>query len=395
MDKPVIIYLSPFDLLRPRTNQVSDVRFCEGFAENGCEVHLVVPEAERSDNIRRESVPANYGLATSFPIHYLPTNFKGDVGGLRKLMITAWHGQKEVRNILEQVPDSKKVIILSRNGILLLPYLTLKKAGGKRWKKIRVIHWLHDLKLKPRDRFIYKRCDALLATNSSILEDLVKACNLKNKKYTYTLNPVTQKQADEKLTRWEAKKRAGMEQVTTPLIVYTGKLGFHYNAELMHILDAAKALPGCTFLFTGGKPEVVNHWKNICAEKAISNVIFTGYIADYTRIRNYQFAADILVSYYTRQGHDPRYNLPNKLCEYMLTGNAVISPDYPATRDLLTADNCFFAKPEDSAALVEMIQYILDHPSEAESKGKAAAEAVKTITFRKTAERLILFFNSL
>lgn len=395
MENPVIIYLSPFDLLRPRTNQVSDVRFCEGFAQNNCEVHLVVPFAYREDNIRQESVPKNYGLTTPFSIHYLPTNFKGDVSGLRKLMLTAWYGQAAVRQILESIPVSRKVIILSRNGVLLLPYLTLKKSGSKRWNKIKIIHWLHDLKLKAKDKFIYKNCDALLATNNSILKDLVTACDLKSKKYTYTLNPITQAQADDPLTKSEARKTTGLDQLKEPLVVYTGKLGLNYNRELLHILDAAKALPSCKFLFTGGKSDAVNYWKKICQEKEINNVIFTGYIPDYTQIKNYQFAADILVSYYTTQGHDPRYNLPNKICEYMLTGNAIVSPDYPATKDLLNAGNAFFALPENSQSLIETIQYILAHPEEAAIRGKKAKEDVKGLTFRKTGERLIQFFNSL
>jgi len=395
MENPVIIYLSPFDLLRPRTNQVSDVRFCEGFAQNKCEVHLVVPFAFREDNISQESVPKNYGLTTPFSIHYLPTNFKGDVSGLRKLMLTAWYGQSAVRQILESIPSSRKVIILSRNGVLLLPYLTLKKSGSKRWNKIKIIHWLHDLKLKTKDKFIYKNCDALLATNNSILTDLMSACNLKNKKYTYTLNPITQAQADDPLTKTEARKKTGLDQMKEPLIVYTGKLGLNYNKELLHILDAAKALPSFKFLFTGGKSDAVLYWKKTCQEKKISNVLFTGYIPDYTQIKNYQFAADILVSYYTRQGHDPRYNLPNKICEYMLTGNAVVSPDYPATRDLLNQANTFFALPENSQSLIETIQYIIGHPEEAAIKGRKAKEDVKELTFQKTGERLIQFFNSL
>jgi glycosyltransferase involved in cell wall biosynthesis len=395
MDNPVIIYLSPFDLLRPRTNQVSDVRFCEGFAQNNCEVHLVVPFAYREDNIPKESVPQNYGLTTNFQIHYLPTNFKGDVSGLRKLMLTAWYGQTAIRNILESIPASKKVIIISRNGVLLLPYLTIKKTGNKRWNKIKVIHWLHDLKLKAKDKFIYRNCDGLLATNKSILNDLVQACDLKDKKFTYTLNPVTQAQVDDPLAKSEARQKTGLEHLKEPLIVYTGKLGLNYNKELFHILDAAKALPDCKFLITGGKSDAVSYWKKICAEKQISNVLFTGYIPDYTQIKNYQFAADILISYYTTQGHDPRYNLPNKICEYMLTGNAIVTPDYPATKDLLNAKNTFFALPENSASLIENISYILQNPGEAEKKGKQAKEDVKEFTFRKTGKRLIEFFNTL
>lgn len=395
MAKTVVIYLSPYDLLRPRTNQVSDVRFCEGFAQNGCDVHLIVPYSFREDNIPQNEVKQYYGLETSFDIRFLPTQFKGDVKGAGKLVLTAWYGQQAVREIMQDISSNARVIIISRHGGLLVPYLTLKKTGGRKWSQVKVIHWLHDLKLGPKDRFIYKNCDALLATNRSIIQDLYKSCKLKNKPSDYTLNPITQAQAEEKYTKSEARKLTGLEHISTPLVVYTGKLGLLYNLELQLIIEAAGKLPSHTFLFTGGKDDTVAHWKKYCSDKGISNVIFTGYIADYTKIKYYQYAADVLVSYYTRQGHDPRYNLPNKLCEYMLTGNPIVSPDYPASRDLLNVNNCYFTAAENSSALAETIQQITLNVEEAIAKGATARRDVEEITFRKVTARLISFFQKI
>jgi glycosyltransferase involved in cell wall biosynthesis len=394
MEQAVIIYLSPFDILRPRTNQVSDVRFTEGFAQNNCDVHLIVPFAKRDDNIKKEEVDAFYGLNTAFNIHYLPTEFKDEVSGIRKLMITAWYGQMAVRKIIKSIPKEKKVFIISRNPILLLPYITLKKSKLGRWKSVKVIPWLHDLKLKAKDRLIYRHADALLATNLSILHDLQKVVK-KKLKFTYTLNPITQAQADEFIDKNQARKEVRLENISTPLITYTGKIGFNYNKELIHILEAAKELPEYTFLFTGGKPEAVKHWEQKCLTMNLSNIIFTGYLPDYTKIKNYQYGADVLVSYYTRQGHDPRYNLPNKLCEYMLTGNAIVSPNYPATEELLNESNCFFANPEDSNALAATIKEAVQNKEEAIKRGRNARKDVIEITFKKTAFRLLTFLNSI
>ncbi len=52
-----IVYFSPYDILRPRTNQVSDIRFCEAFVENNCQVNLLVPQVERDDNLPKKLIP--------------------------------------------------------------------------------------------------------------------------------------------------------------------------------------------------------------------------------------------------------------------------------------------------------------------------------------------------
>src|SRR4051812_12788196 len=101
MKPPVIIYLSPFDILRPRTNQLSDVRFCEGFAQNGCEVHLVVASVERSDNISKDDVRKVYGLQSAFQIHYLTTAFTKDLNGIKDLITTARYAWPVVNRILK------------------------------------------------------------------------------------------------------------------------------------------------------------------------------------------------------------------------------------------------------------------------------------------------------
>lgn len=391
MKAPAIIYLSPFDILRPRTNQVSDVRFCEGFAQNDCEVHLIVPFAQRPDNIPLDCVNAYYGLEKEFKIHYLPTAFKDEVKGLRSLILTAWYGQILVRSILRSLGQEQKVFIISRHGALLLPYITLRRSGLRNWKNVRVIHWMHDLKRKKKDQYVYRNADALLATNNSILTDTQKLFG--DKPGTYTLNPVTQAQVNERITKDQARKETGLEDISHKLIVYTGKIGTNYNKELMHILEAAALLPDYQFLFTGGKPTAIDKLKEYCSKAQIKNVTFTGYLPDYTKVRYYQYAADVLVSYYTKQGHEPQYNLPNKICEYMLTGNVIVSPDYPATRDLLSRENCWFADPENSQALADTIRYALTHEEESRLRAMKARETVEQATFKKVCWRVLEFFN--
>ncbi len=394
MELPLVIYLSPYDILRPRTNQVSDVRFSEGFAQNGCETHLIVPYVERKDNILIEDVHETYGLLAALHIHYLPTRFKDDVHGSKHLLWLIWYSTLKVLSILKKNKNNSSVYIISRSTHLLRPLFLLRKLFPRKFKSALLIHWAHDFQTRMVHQSIYKKSDFLLATNSSILNELLKVSGRSSAEGAYTLNPITEFQASEKISREEARREIQFPETSSPLIAYTGKLGLSYDKETKYILGAAALLPYYTFLFTGGKPETVAFWEDYCKSKGISNVVFTGYIYDYQKIKLYQYAADVLLSYYTHQGHDVRYNLPNKLCEYMLTGNVIITPDYPATADLLNESNCIFTTPENSEALAESIRFAIECPEIAKRKAEQAARDVKEITFKKVAARLLQQFAS-
>lgn len=394
MNTPNIIYLSPYDILRPRTNQVSDVRFTEGFAQNGCHTHLIVPYVERPDNLSRSEVHATYGVIHALHIHYLPTKFKEDVHGKLQLLLVTWHSIRKVFRLLSKRHSDSKTYIISRSTHLLRPFFTLRKLMPGTFKNVILIHWAHDFHKSKSHTIIYKKSDFLLATNSSILHELLKSSNRKANEGDITLNPITEDQANEIVDKDAAKAEIQLQHLRGPLIVYTGKLGKHYDKEIKFILGTAALLPEYTFLFTGGKPEAVQYWEDYCLRNGIKNYIFTGYLYDYRKVKLYQRAADVLVSYYTHQAHDVRYNLPNKLCEYMLTGNIIVTPDYPATADLLNESNCIFAKPEDSKALAESIRFAIENKEQSSEKAIQASIDVKNITFKKVAHRLLQKFPS-
>lgn len=395
MQSPVIIYLSPFDLLRPRTNQVADVRFSEGFAQAGCEVHLIAPYVERSDNIPKEKLNDIYGMQSDITIHYLPFTFKKDIKGIIAALLISILDLTQIINIRKKHPSTQELLVISRHTALLLPLALIKRVVPFFLKNVSIIHWSHDLKYKVSDRLVYKACKALFFTNSSIRTDLLKKVRYPFSQTAITLNPITEKQASFSMTREEARKRIGRSGQTKPLVVYTGKLGLKYQQEIIHILDAAAICNETDFILTGGSPEVVKYWQATSEKKGLKNIAFTGYLPNYSEIQYYQYAADILISYYTRQGHDPRYNLPNKLCEYMLTGNIIITPEYPATADLLNYKNCLFCEPESSEALARSIQFAISHPLECKEKAINASKEVREITFLKQAKRLLSFIQDL
>ncbi|MCB9211465.1 MAG: glycosyltransferase [Ignavibacteriales bacterium] len=382
-----ISLFSHYDIQRPLTNAVADMRLCEGLAEAGAEVTLVVPEVHRSDNIPKESVFDVFNIKTKFSIKYLQTNFRlKSTGKLNTLKLLLKCSSEFVRITKE---NAQTKYIVSRNIYLLFPFLLLNKLYNK--KNLKFITWSHEISNNFINKFVYKRADFFLATNSAIKEDLMKIYDIPVNKFEITLNPISSHQVLNLLTKEKARKQIKYFQ-DKPLVVYTGKL-FIGQKEISYILMAASEVQECTFLFTGGKPDVKKYYENYCASKSIPNCIFTGYLHNYNDIKLYQFAADILVSYYTKSDHLVDYNLPSKICEYMLSGNVMITPRYRATKDLLNVNNAYFVNYENSASLIKGIKFLINNRKFAQKLGKQARDDVINTTSNIIGKNIIESFK--
>lgn len=386
MKRATVIYLSPYDILRPRTNQVSDVRFTEGFSQNNCEAHFICPYVEREDNIEISDIDKIYGLKDTVHFHILQTRFKADVKGKWALLRIAFQSISIVNAIVKSANHESTIVLISRNPFLLLPYLLLRSIGM--FRKPKLVHWAHDVHRSSIAHWVYSKCDTVLATNKSILDAIGQHTKRGYLPELITLNPITEDQAKASTDRVTSRKLLELDKDNRPLVVYTGKIGFNYAKELEFILQASAKLPAFRFLLTGGTPQAIAYWKKY-TENIGSAAEFTGYIHDYSRIHLYQQAADVLVSYYTHQGHDVRYNLPNKLCEYMLTGNIIVSPNHPATRELLTEDNCHFVEAENADALADGIKWCIENPEISKNKASTAAMQARQFTFRNVCSKIL------
>jgi glycosyltransferase involved in cell wall biosynthesis len=176
-----------------------------------------------------------------------------------------------------------------------------------------------------------------------------------------------------------------------PLIVYTGKV-YVGMKEIEHLVYAAQHLPHCRFLMTGGQPAAIIELQFDLQTRGIDNVRLTGFLENPEITQLYQQAADVLVSYYSAQDHPyARHNLPNKLAEYMSTGNPVVVADFPAVHDWATAETAALVEPDNPAALVETILRLLEDRGRAAQMADSARRLAERRSFQQVASEVSAF----
>ena len=390
--KPLrIIVFSPYCLLRPTTNRIFDMRLCDSFAGHGVPVTIVYPYAYMKGNIHSRNIPVSYGLQYRVKTRMLYTPLRETSSKYAFLfwMMLAF-SWSTLRIFISSLFSRKRTILFSRDPKLLVPALYFKKIFGRLFR-VKVIFMAAEVKSNNLYRKVIRETDGIFAGVSTTRDAIREIATVPEEKFILSLAPVPVYKNDP--TKTEARKIIDYKS-DKPLVVYTGKLGLDV-LEVIYIFETAGLLPEYNFLFTGGRPQVVDAVKKYCEERGVSNVIFTGFFDDSTFVRNFQIAADVLVSYYTSKDHMIEFNYPQKVNEYLSTRNPVVTPDFPATRDVLNESNVIFVEPDQPASLAKGIRKAVEEKEYAKKIANQAMEDVKQLTFESRTRELLDFVSKL
>lgn len=390
-ESPALYLFSPYCLLRPTTNRIFDVRLADSFAGQGMHSEVIYPFVYMKDNILRTQINKFYGVKTDVHAVMQYTPLREHSGTFwRTLVLLTSFTVASFRIVFREMFRSRKAFILSRDVKILLPALVLKRLLPFIFKA-KVVYMAPEVKNGKIFKFVIRNADGIIAGTSLSRDRIRSIVPVPECKFVLSLAPVPEYTND--VTKPESRRQISYSD-TRPLIVYTGKLGLDVE-EVKYILQAAARLPSYNFLFTGGRMSTVEEVRNYCKSIGAENVILTGFLPDSTAIRNYQLAADVLVSYYTSKDHMVEYNYPQKVNEYLSTGNPVITPDFPATRDVLNSSNVLFVKPDDPMALAEGIKKLIEDPVLSARLASAARETIKPLSFPARAKVWRAFLETL
>lgn len=368
------------------------MRLGDGFSGNGVPVTVVYPYAYMRDNIRRSFISTAYGIKHHVRTRMLLTPLREHSFKLERFIVLLLaFSVASLRIFVESIVLRRDSLILSRDAKILLPAIVFRKIFG-RLCRVKVIYIASEVKKdRPIFRWVVRHSNGVMAGVSAARDAIRAMMNVPEERFILSLAPVP----DDLFacSKSEARLKIGYS-ASMPLVVYTGKLGPEVN-ELHYIIEAARQLPACTFLFTGGRASSVAAVRAICERKGVTNVMFTGFLQDSTFIRYYQLAADVLVSYYTSKDHMVDFNYPQKVNEYLTTGNPVVTPDFPATRDVLNEKNVIFVQPDLPEDLVRGIRLALEDPALTKQITDQALLDIKELTFRRRTEELLRFADGL
>jgi glycosyltransferase involved in cell wall biosynthesis len=196
------------------------------------------------------------------------------------------------------------------------------------------------------------------------------------------------------------KKPRSKNSGYSPVFVYTGSLIDHKDGVVIIIEAFAKivrAHPDARLILTGDIDGSVDRdliLETIEKLGIKANVELTGYIPRDRMVELTSSATALLLA--KPANRQNRYNMASKVGEYLLSGRpAIVSSVDPVCNYLSHRKNAFIIEP-DRDQMANEINYIISHPEEAESIGKAGKDsAIELFDIKRHAIRMEKFFEEL
>lgn len=168
-------------------------------------------------------------------------------------------------------------------------------------------------------------------------------------------------------------------------VCYLGGIGrIRGIEEMVHSVDKADAR-----LILAGRFESSATEQNISALPGWGSVDYRGTVSR-SAVRQIMAESQAgLVIYHPEPNHIDAQ--PNKLFEYMAAGLPVIASDFPLWREIVDGAGCgLLVDPLDPEAIADAMQWLLDHPDQAEAMGQGGRAAVEsTYNWQPESEKLL------
>ena len=305
---------------------------CDALVEIGHDVRLLIP-AETPD-VPWGELAGQYGVTHPFPITRLKSR-----RGLRRLDFV-WNAHAASRRfeadlVYTWLPQSAAFEGRLRTPVVLEMHADVAGAFGAWWL---------------RQFWSGKHPRRLLVTTEALRRALEKSTGIRfpDSSVQVAPNGVDLDRYASLPSPGEARRQLQLEDSMT--VGFTGH--FYPGRGIDLLFELARSLPELRFLWVGGTPDAVEHWRQKLDAARISNVTLTGFIEN-SRLPLYQSAAEMLVMPYGRHvaassGQDIAEVInPMKMFEYMAAERAIITADLPVIREVLDESRAVFCPTGD------------------------------------------------
>ena len=179
-----------------------------------------------------------------------------------------------------------------------------------------------------------------------------------------------------------------------PHFAYVGGITGIRGSREMVVAVGGVAEPECRLQLAGGFSPT-NHGDELEALPGWERVVFHGWASrpEVAAILG-NVRAGLVVLHPTENYLDA---YPVKMFEYMAAGLPVVASDFPLWREIVDGAGCgLLVDPLDPRAIANAMQWLLDHPNEAEAMGRRGREAVeRQYNWTPEAEKLLALYERL
>jgi glycosyltransferase involved in cell wall biosynthesis len=359
-------------------NSIQVMKVCQALAQNGHKVRLCVPGQART---AWSELARLYGLSEHFAVEWLPSQPRWQRNDF------AWKAARKARAAHKANPGAHWVYTWSFQAAVL------SLLGGQ--STLLEVHDLPTGRLGPFWLRAFLRLPGrkrLVMITRALQDALEKSCShlLHYRDMVIAPNGVDLERYANLPAPAEARAQLGLEEGLT--IACSGHLYAGRGGELF--LALAGRFPERRFLWVGGRPEDVTHYRGKAEEMGLQNAVFCGHVPQ-VEIPLYQAAANVLLMPYGRKiagsggGNSVDICSPMKMFDYLAAGRVILSSDLPVVREVLDEECARFAPPEDVEAWSKALARLLDDGALRVRLGARAKEIAPQYAWKER-ERLCL-----
>ncbi|WKZ36532.1 MAG: glycosyltransferase [Anaerolineales bacterium] len=359
-------------------NSIQAMKVAQALMQLDHDVKMFAPA--EVDPASKETLLSHYGLRFVPDLKLLPS-----ISGLKRFDFIV-HAQRAAKNfgadlIYTWLPQSAVLALWSGYPVVLEMHADNSGTLGAWWMRQ---FWKANGRRSTRQ--------VMIVTTSALRKALERSTRLpfKDEAVLIAPNGVELEKYENLPNPSEARRQLDLPEGVT--VGFTGHIYPGRGADLL--FELAKQMPNVNFLWVGGTPELVAHWRGKLLEAKMTNVTMTGFL-QHERIPLYQAAADVLLMPYSRSieassGQDIAGVInPMKMFEYMAAGRAIVSADLPSIREVLNDGNALFVETGNFEKWKAAIGSLLKNESRRQALGKQAQADVSQLTWVKREERIM------